>query len=110
MLFAISCYLLFACDFILVDESRAEINYKLELWREPIESKGFQISKTKLNIWSVTLAIEGKGVKNSNHCRRRSSATRINYTKYREIEEYVAHRIKTYWLKLRNASGILCDR
>lgn len=28
----------------------------------------------------------------------------------REVEEHVAHRIKTYWLKLQNASGILCDR
>ena len=39
--------MLFADDVVLVDESRAEVNRKLELWRRTLESKGFRLSRTK---------------------------------------------------------------
>ena len=39
--------MLFADDVVLVDESRAGRNRKLELWRETLESKGFSLSRTK---------------------------------------------------------------
>jgi hypothetical protein len=39
--------MLFADDVVLVDESREEVNRKLELWRQTLESKGFRISRTK---------------------------------------------------------------
>ena len=32
---------------VLVDESRAGVNRKLELWRRTLESKGFRLSRTK---------------------------------------------------------------
>ena len=39
--------MLFADDVVLVDESRAGVNRKLELWRETLESKGFRLRRTK---------------------------------------------------------------
>jgi hypothetical protein len=39
--------MLFANDVVLVDESQAGINKKLELWRQTLESKGFRLSRTK---------------------------------------------------------------
>ena len=39
--------MLFADDVVLVDESRAGVNRKLELWRHKLESKGFRLSRTK---------------------------------------------------------------
>ena len=39
--------MLFADDVMLVDESRAGVNRKLELWRRTLESKGFRLSRTK---------------------------------------------------------------
>ena len=39
--------MLFAHDVVLVDESRAGVNRKLELWRRTLESKGFRLSRTK---------------------------------------------------------------
>ena len=39
--------MLFADDMVLVDESRAGVNRKLELWRHKLESKGFRLSRTK---------------------------------------------------------------
>jgi hypothetical protein len=37
----------FADDVVLVDENRATLNKKLELWREILESKVFRLSRTK---------------------------------------------------------------
>ena len=39
--------ILFTDDVVLVDESRAGVNRKLELWRRTLESKGFRLSRTK---------------------------------------------------------------
>ena len=39
--------MLFADDVVLVDESHAGRNRKLELWRETLESKVFSLSRTK---------------------------------------------------------------
>ena len=44
----------FADDVVLVDESRAGVNRKLELWRQTLESKGFRLSRTKTVYMSVT--------------------------------------------------------
>jgi hypothetical protein len=39
--------MLFTDDVVLVDDSRAGVNRKLELWRYTLESKGFRLSRTK---------------------------------------------------------------
>lgn len=39
--------MLFADDFVLVDETAEGVNAKLEVWRETLESKGFRISRNK---------------------------------------------------------------
>lgn len=49
--------------YVLIDETVARINNKLELLREALESKGFKLNRTKLNISSVKSIIEGKEVK-----------------------------------------------
>ena len=43
----ISWCMLFADDVVLIDESRAGVNRKLEPWRRTLESKGFRLSRTK---------------------------------------------------------------
>jgi hypothetical protein len=44
----ISCCMLFADDVILVDESRTGVDQKLELWRRILETKGFRLSRSKM--------------------------------------------------------------
>ena len=39
--------MLFADDVTLVDESKAVVNSKLQMWRHTLESKGSRASKTK---------------------------------------------------------------
>ena len=43
----ISGCMLFADDIVLVDETRAWINVKLELWRQTLKSRGFRLSRAK---------------------------------------------------------------
>ena len=38
---------LFADDIVLLDETRSEVNVKLEIWPNALESKGFLFSRTK---------------------------------------------------------------
>nr|XP_009799336.1 PREDICTED: uncharacterized protein LOC104245425 [Nicotiana sylvestris] len=39
--------MLFVDDIVLIDESRAGVNEKLEVWRLALESKSFKLSRTK---------------------------------------------------------------
>ena len=39
--------MLFADEIVLVDETRAGVNTKLELWRQTLESRGFRLSRIK---------------------------------------------------------------
>ena len=39
--------MLFADDVVLVDETQAGVNRKLELWQQTLESKGFRLSRTE---------------------------------------------------------------
>ena len=39
--------MLFTDDIVLVDETRAGVNAKLELWRQTLESRGFRLSRAK---------------------------------------------------------------
>ena len=39
--------MLFADDIVLVDETIAGVNVKLELWRQTLESRGFRLSRVK---------------------------------------------------------------
>lgn len=39
--------MLFAYVIVLVDEARGRVNFKSEIWRNALGSKGFQLSRTK---------------------------------------------------------------
>ena len=38
----------FVDDTILVDKTRCRVNVKLEVWRDALESKGFMLSRSKV--------------------------------------------------------------
>ena len=40
--------MLFTDDVVLIDETRGRVNDKLEIWRQTLESKGFWLSRTKM--------------------------------------------------------------
>ena len=40
--------MLFADDIALIDETRGRLNEKLERWRHSLESRGFRLSRSKI--------------------------------------------------------------
>ena len=108
--------MLFADDVVLVDESWTGVNQKLELWRETLESKGFRLSRTKTEYMRCDfgtttreeedVSLEGQVVPRKDTFRYLESMLQ----KDGDIDEDVSHRIKTGWMKWRQASGVLCDK
>ncbi|PUZ74593.1 hypothetical protein GQ55_1G077500 [Panicum hallii var. hallii] len=98
--------MLFADDVVLVDESRAGVNMKLELWRHTLESRGFRLSRTKTEYmmcnFSPTMhedgdvSLEGQVVAKKDTFRCLGSMLQ----KDGDIDED----------KWRQASGVLCDK
>jgi len=108
--------MLFADDVVLVDESQARVNRKLELWRQTLESKGFRLSRTKTEYMRCDfggvvqeegdVSLEGQVVPKKDTFRYLGSMLQRDG----DIDADVSHRIKAGWIKWRQASGILCDK
>ncbi|KAG2574430.1 hypothetical protein PVAP13_7KG327680 [Panicum virgatum] len=108
--------MLFADDVVLVDESRAWVNRKLELWRRTLESKGFRLSRTKTEYMMCdfsTTRHEGGNVSLD----RQAVVQKDTFwylgsvlQKDGDIDEDVRYRISAGWLEWWQASGILCDK
>ncbi|PVH39123.1 hypothetical protein PAHAL_5G442400 [Panicum hallii] len=106
--------MLFADDVVLVDESRAGVNMKLELWRHTLELRGFSLSRTETEYmmcdFSLTrhedgdVSLEGQVVAKKDTFRYLGSMLQ----KDGDINEDVRHRISAGWLKWWQPSGILC--
>jgi hypothetical protein len=96
---------LFADDVVLVDDSQAGVNRKLELWRQTLESKGFRLSRTKTEYmrcgFSTTtrkeeeVSLDGQVVPRKDTFRYLGSMLQ----KDGDIDEDVNHRIKAGWMK-----------
>jgi len=107
--------MLFTDDVVLVDESHAGVNRKLELWRQTLESKGFRLSRTKTEYMRCDfgatheegdVSLEGQVVPKRDTFRYLGSMLQRDG----DIDEDVSHRIKAGWMKWRQASGVLCDK
>jgi hypothetical protein len=49
--------MLFADDLVLVDETRAGVNRKLEVWMQTLESKGLELAGPRLSTCNATLVV-----------------------------------------------------
>nr|XP_033510858.1 uncharacterized protein LOC117275662 [Nicotiana tomentosiformis] len=109
--------MLFADDIVLIDETRGGVNEKLEVCRQTLESKGFELSKTKteyleckFNVvtWGANIAVrlDSQVIPNRGSFKYLRSVIQGSG----EIGEDVTHRIGAGWAKWRLASGVLCDK
>ena len=109
--------MLFADDIVLVDETRAGVNAKLELWRQTLESRGFRLSRAKTEY--MEYKFNKHGIRDYSIVRLdRQEIPMSSHFKYlgsiiqkdEEIDSDVNHKIQVGWLKWRSATGVLCDR
>ena len=109
--------MLFADDIVLVEEEREDVNRKLEMWREALQSKGFRLSRNKTEYMECKFnkrqTDNGSEVKIGEHVIPKVSSFKYLGSIIQsngEIDGDVIHRIQVGWVEWRNASGILCDR
>ncbi|KAF3655717.1 putative microtubule-associated protein SPIRAL2-like [Capsicum annuum] len=109
--------MLFADDVILIDETWGEVNDKLEIWRQTLESKAFQLSRTKTEYLEckfsdvsqeadVVVELDSQAIQKRGSFKYLGSMIQGNG----EIDNDVTHRIGARWLKWRLTSGVLCDK
>jgi hypothetical protein len=99
--------MLFADDVVLVDDSTAGVNRKLELWKHTLELKGFRLSITKTEYmrcdFSATrheerdVSLDGQVMAKKDTFQYLGSILQ----KDGDIDEDVRHRISVGWLKWR---------
>ncbi|XP_070032086.1 uncharacterized protein [Nicotiana tomentosiformis] len=103
-------------DIVLIDKTRGGIKERLEVWGQTLESKGFKLSRTKIEY----LEFKFSDVTQESHMDVRldtQAILRRDSFKYRgsiiqgdgEFDEDATHRIGAGWMKWKLASSVLCD-
>ncbi|XP_019252905.1 PREDICTED: uncharacterized protein LOC109231721 [Nicotiana attenuata] len=93
------------------------VNDRLELWRQTLESKGFELNRTKtkyleckFNVGTqereVEVKLDTQIIPKRDNFKYLGSIIQENG----EIEQNVTHRVRAGWMKWRLTYGILCDR
>ncbi|XP_070045162.1 uncharacterized protein [Nicotiana tomentosiformis] len=109
--------MLFTDDIVLIDETRCGVIERLEVWRHSLESKRFNLRRTKTK--SLECKFSAESWEASMDVRLESQVIpNIGSFKYLgliiqgdgEIDEDVAHRIGVGWMKWMLASEALCDK
>ncbi|XP_021746173.1 uncharacterized protein LOC110712057 [Chenopodium quinoa] len=109
--------MLFTNDIILVDETNDGVNAKLEQWRQRLESRGFKLSRIKIEYLVCRFGTQ-RGISDEVVNLDRKELTMSECFKYLgsiiqkngDIDQDVAHRIKSGWLKGRATTGVSCDQ
>lgn len=108
--------MIFVDDIVLLDESRAGVGRKLEVWRETLESKGFKLGRTKTEYVEFKFRLVEESTED--FCFDGDIVTRKEDFRYLGsvlqsdggIDEDIKHRIQKGLQKWRGVSGVLCDR
>nr|XP_009774545.1 PREDICTED: uncharacterized protein LOC104224560 [Nicotiana sylvestris] len=109
--------MLFADDIVLIDKTRSGVNMRLEVWRQTLDSKGFKLSRTKIEYLECKFSdrTHDADVEVKLDARVIPNRAGFNYLGFiilgnREIDEDVAYRIRAGWMKWRLTFDVLCDR
>ncbi|XP_047263759.1 uncharacterized protein LOC124896264 [Capsicum annuum] len=104
-------------DVVLIDETRSGVNVKLEVWRQILKSKGFRLSRSKMEYLeckfsevshdsNVVAKLDSHPISKRDNFKYMGSMIQ----KDGEIDEDVNHWNGVGWMKWRLASGILYDK
>ena len=109
--------MLFADDIVISGDSKDEINWKLELWRMTLESKGFRISRGKTEYMDCSFGNrrthEDIKIKLRDHLIQQENKFKYLGSIIQEdceVDGNVNNRIQAGWFKWRKDTGVICDR
>ena len=105
--------MLFADDIVICEETREEVERKLECWRYALERRGMKVSKSKTEYLCINGGNDDKTVKMED-----TKVPRVKKFKYLgstvqesgSCEREVKKRIQAGWNGWRKVSGLICDR
>ncbi|XP_026399339.1 uncharacterized protein LOC113295211 [Papaver somniferum] len=103
-------------DAALIEESKKEVEDKLECWRKTLESKGFELNGTKTEYLRCDfedtkpdageVLLDGKIVPRKESFHYLGSMIKSD----EDIREDIRHRTQVGWAKWKLATGVPCDR
>ncbi|XP_019241819.1 PREDICTED: uncharacterized protein LOC109221835 [Nicotiana attenuata] len=107
----------FVDDMVPIDETHCGVNDRLELWRHTLESKGFKLSRKKIEYLEckfsvgtheseIEVKLDTQVIPKRDSFKYLGSVIQGNG----EIDEDVTHCVGAWWMKWRLASDVLCDK
>ena len=105
--------MLFADDIVICEETREEVERRLESWKYALERKGMKISRSKTEYLCINGGNGDETVKMED-----TKVPRVKEFKYLGstvqesggCERVVKKRVQARWNGWRRVSGVICDR
>ena len=105
--------MLFADDIVIGEETREELERRLESWRYALERRGMKVSRAKTKYLCINGENDDETVKMEN-----TKVPRVKEFKYLgsmvqksgTCEREVKRRVQAEWNGWRNVSVVICDR
>ena len=105
--------MLFADDIMICEETRKEVERRLESWKYALERRGMRVSRSKTEYLCTNGGNDKETVKMED-----TKVPRVKELKYLgstvqesgDCEREVKKRVQTEWNGWRRVSGVICDR
>ena len=105
--------MLFADDIVIREETREEVERRLESWKYALERRGMKVSRSKTEYLCINGGNDDKTVKMED-----TKVPRVKEFKYLgstvqesgSCEREVKKRVQAGWNGWRRVSGVICDK
>ena len=105
--------MLFADDIVICEETREEVEWRLESWRYALERRGMKVSRSKTEYLCINGGNDDKTVKMED-----TKVPRVKEFKYLgstvqesgSCDKEVKKRMQAEWNGWRKVSGVICNR
>ena len=105
--------MLFADDIVICEETREEVERRLESWKYALERRGMKVSRSKTEYLCINEGNDDETVKMED-----TKVSRVKQFKYLGsmvqesggCEREVKKRVQAGWNEWRRVSGVICDR
>ena len=104
--------MLFADNIVICEETRGEVDRRLECWRLALERRGMKVSRSKTEYLWVNKENDKETVKNEVKMLRviKFKYLRSMVQERGSCERKIKKRVQAGWNGWRKVSGIICDR
>ena len=105
--------MLFADDIVIFEETREEVERRLESWRYALERRGMKVSRSKTEYLCINGEDDNKTVKMDDTKVPRVKEFKclgLTVQESGSCEREVKKRVQAGWNGWRRVSGVICDR